>query len=401
MNEYLPFYVRHFPVRMEGLNKTFLSGDDILEAMQKSKVLIVDDSELNREMLGAMLGDEYEILEAENGLQAVEIIGEHVSELSIILLDVQMPLMDGLEVLKQMVLFHWINDVPVIMISSETADHFIERAYNLGAADYIARPYNTAIVRRRVANVILSFAKHRQMEETIAQQILKNERDNRLMLAILSHIVEFRNGESGLHVIHLNLITDRLLRQYLLKDDSSTLTEKDISVISLASSLHDIGKISIPEEILNKPGRFTEEEFRIMQGHAMAGANILSSLPIDMDEPLLKTAYEICRWHHERYDGNGYPDGLKGDEIPLSAQVVALADVYDALTSERCYKPAYSHDTALQMILDGQCGAFRPLLLECLQDIGDSLAQELASQNERSHLGDYYVGNTNSNTREI
>ncbi len=352
----------------------------------KQKVLIVDDSELNREMLGAMLGAEYEILEAENGVTALELIREHLPELSLILLDVQMPLMDGLEVLKHMAQFHWVDDVPVVMISSETADHFIERAYDLGAVDYIARPYNTAIVRRRVANVILSFAKQRQMKESIARQVIKNERDNRLMLSILSHIVEFRNGESGLHVIHLNLITNRLLRQYKLKNDRCKITDKDISVISLASSLHDIGKISIPEEILNKPGRLTAEEYRIMQGHAMAGANILKSLPVDMDEPLIKAAYEICRWHHERYDGRGYPDGLKGEEIPISAQVVSIADVYDALTSERCYKPAYSHDTAIRMILDGECGAFQPMLTECLEDVGDTLALELASQNAEAYL---------------
>ena len=345
------------------------------------KVLIVDDSELNREMLGSMLGDEYEIVEAENGAQAVDILRENASNLSLILLDIQMPQMDGFEVLIHMNRFHCIDMIPVIMISSEISPQFIERAYELGATDYIARPYNTAIVRRRVANVILSFAKQRQMLEIITHQISKKEKDNRLMLSILSHIVEFRNGESGLHVLHINLITDLLLRQLMLKTDRNKMTNEDISLISMASALHDIGKISVPEEILNKPGRLTAEEFRIMQGHSMAGANLLMDLPIDRNEPLLKTAYEICRWHHERYDGRGYPDGLKGDAIPLSAQVVALADVYDALTSERCYKPAYSHDAAMKMILDGQCGAFQPLLLECLRDIGDTLEQELTVQN--------------------
>ena len=353
----------------------------MLKVRPKLKVLIVDDSELNREMLGSMLGNEYEILEAENGAQAVEILREHISDLSLILLDVQMPQMDGLEVLIHMNQSHWIDSIPVVMISSETAPKFIERAYDLGATDYIARPYNTMIVRRRVANVILSFAKQRQLMEIITQQISKKEKDNRLMLSILSHIVEFRNGESGLHVLHINIITELLLRQLMLKTDCNKMTYEDITMISMASALHDIGKIAIPEEILNKPGRLTAEEFQIMQGHSMAGAEILMDLPIDRNEPLLKTAYEICRWHHERYDGSGYPDGLKGDAIPLSAQVVALADVYDALTSERCYKPAYSHDTAMKMIFDGQCGVFHPLLLECLRDIGDTLAQELLAQN--------------------
>ena len=306
-----------------------------------------------------------------------------------------MPQMDGLELLKHMGRLHWIDVIPVIMISSETAPQFIERAYDLGATDYIARPYNTMIVRRRVANVILSFARQRQLMEIITQQISKKEKDNRLMLSILSHIVEFRNGESGLHVIHINIITDLLLRQYMLKIGSNKITSEDISLISMASALHDIGKIAIPEEILNKPGRLSVGEYQIMQGHCMAGANILMDLPIDRNEPLLKTAYEICRWHHERYDGSGYPDGLKGDTIPLSAQVVALADVYDALTSERCYKSAYSHDTAMKMIFDGQCGVFHPLLLECLCDIGDTLQRELTAKdtfdfentiNETSHI---------------
>lgn len=353
----------------------------MLKVRPKLKVLIVDDSELNREMLGSMLGNEYEILEAENGAQAVEILREHISDLSLILLDVQMPQMDGLEVLIRMNQSHWIDSIPVVMISSETAPKFIERAYDLGATDYIARPYNTMIVRRRVANVILSFAKQRQLMEIITQQISKKEKDNRLMLSILSHIVEFRNGESGLHVLHINIITELLLRQLMLKTDCNKMTYEDITMISMASALHDIGKIAIPEEILNKPGRLTAEEFQIMQGHSMAGAEILMDLPIDRNEPLLRTAYEICRWHHERYDGSGYPDGLKGDAIPLSAQVVALADVYDALTSERCYKPAYSHDTAMKMIFDGQCGVFHPLLLECLRDIGDTLVQELLAPN--------------------
>ena len=352
----------------------------MLKVEPKLKVLIVDDSELNREMLGSMLGNEYEILEAEDGAQAVEILREHVTELSLILLDVQMPHVNGLDVLKHMNQFHWIEVIPVIMISSETAPKFIERAYDLGATDYIARPYNTIIVRRRVANVILSFAKQRQLMEIITQQISKKEKDNRLMLSILSHIVEFRNGESGLHVLHINIITDLLMRQYRLKIGNNKITNEDISLVSMASALHDIGKIAIPEEILNKPGRLTAEEFQIMKGHSMAGAEILMDLPIDRNEPLLKTAYEICRWHHERYDGSGYPDGLKGDAIPLSAQVVALADVYDALTSERCYKSAYSHDTAIKMIFDGQCGAFHPLLLECLRDIGDTLEQVLKSK---------------------
>ena len=340
----------------------------MLKVRPKLKVLIVDDSELNREMLGSMLGNEYEILEAENGAQAVEILREHISDLSLILLDVQMPQMDGLEVLIRMNQSHWIDSIPVVMISSETAPKFIERAYDLGATDYIARPYNTMIVRRRVANVILSFAKQRQLMEIITQQISKKEKDNRLMLSILSHIVEFRNGESGLHVLHINIITELLLRQLMLKTDCNKMTYEDITMISMASALHDIGKIAIPEEILNKPGRLTAEEFQIMQGHSMAGAEILIDLPIDRNEPLLRTAYEICRWHHERYDGSGYPDGLAGAEIPLGARIIAVADAFDAIVSNRQYRRGKSFEEAIEEIGREQGVQFDPQLAELFTD---------------------------------
>ena len=184
------------------------------------------------------------------------------------------------------------------------------------------------------------------------------------MISILSHIVEFRNGESGLHVLHVNTITKYLLNQLIQHTDQYSLTKTDISLISTASALHDIGKISIPDAILNKPGRLTAEEFDVIKTHSAIGANILLDLPIEQQgAPLIKVASEICRWHHERYDGNGYPDGLKGEEIPIAAQVVALADVYEALTSKRCYKEAYPHKEAMKMILEGQCGAFNPVLL--------------------------------------
>ena len=214
----------------------------------------------------------------------------------------------------------------------------------------------------------------------IAKQIEEQEQNNKLMISILSHIVESRNGESGLHILHVNTITKYLLKRLVLYTDQYSLSKEDISLISVASSLHDIGKIAIPDEILNKPGRLTDEEFAIMKTHSMLGANILSELPAEMrDAPLVKVAYEICRWHHERYDGRGYPDGLKGDDIPISAQVVAMADVYDALTSERCYKKAFTHKEALKMILEGQCGTFNPLLLQCLQGIADTLEHEFTN----------------------
>ena len=253
--------------------------------------------------------------------------------------------------------------------------------------DFIGKPFDANMVLRRSANAILLGAKQRRMTSIVSNQIYEREKSSKLMINILSHIVEFRNGESGLHVLHIQTITEMLLRQLVQKENNRyALSKEQIRMITTASALHDIGKISIPDEILNKPGRLTAEEFAVIKGHSMAGANMLSELPLDQkEEPLVKTAYEICRWHHERYDGGGYPDGLKGEEIPVSAQVVALADVYDALTSERCYKDAYSHEKAIEMILAGQCGAFNPLMLECLLDISSSLKKKMGYKSKERY----------------
>ena len=254
----------------------------------------------------------------------------------------------------------------------------------MGATDFIVRPFNESVVRRRVVNTILLYAKQKKLMGMVADQIYEKEQSSNMMIDILSHIVEFRNGESGLHVRHVHVLTEMLLERLIQKTDQYGITHTDIPVISMASALHDIGKIAIDEKILNKPGRFTEEEFAIMKTHSAIGADILKDLPLYRDEPLVKCAYEICRWHHERYDGRGYPDGLKGDEIPISAQIVALSDVYDALTSERCYKKALAHEEAIQMILDGKCGIFNPTVLECLTDIADRIPGELEERSTPS-----------------
>lgn len=348
----------------------------------KQKILITDDSEMNRSILADMLGDEYEILEAENGVEAVNLIQKHVMELSVLLLDIVMPEMDGFGVLTVMNQRGWIKDVPVIMISAEGTSAHVERAYELGITDFITRPFDIRVVHRRVLNTILLYAKQKKLEELVAEQIYEKERQNNLMIDVLSHIVEFRNGESGMHVLHVRTLTELLLNRLLQKTDRYQITQTDVNMICTASALHDIGKIAIREEILNKPGKLTDEEFAIMKTHSMVGAQMLEVLPVHRDEPLVKVAYEICRWHHERYDGRGYPDGLKGDDIPISAQVVALADVYDALTSERVYKPAYSHEEAVQMISEGKCGAFNPQVLECLTDIAASIPDEMASEHK-------------------
>lgn len=357
------------------------------EVITKQKILIADDSEMNRELLAAILEEEYDIIQVNDGVQAVDCLQRQAEEISLLLLDIVMPHMDGFEVLSYMNKEHWIDAIPVVIISSENSPIYIKRGYDLGATDFIGKPFDANMVLRRSANAILLGAKQRRMTSIVSNQIYEREKSSKLMINILSHIVEFRNGESGLHVLHIQTITEMLLRQLVQKENNRyALSKEQIRMITTASALHDIGKISIPDEILNKPGRLTAEEFAVIKGHSMAGANMLSELPLDQkEEPLVKTAYEICRWHHERYDGGGYPDGLKGEEIPVSAQVVALADVYDALTSERCYKDAYSHEKAIEMILAGQCGAFNPLMLECLLDISSSLKKKMGYKSKERY----------------
>ncbi len=346
--------------------------------MEKQKILIVDDSEMNRSLLADILEEQYDVVEAENGVEAISLLSRQRADFSLLLLDIMMPEMDGFEVLAYINKYHWNDTFAVIMISADDSPANIKRAYDLGAFDYISRPFDSTIVQRRISNTMFLYARQQRLEKIIAEQFHEQEKNNKLMISILSHIVEFRNGESGLHILHVNTITKYLLKQFVWRTEQYPLSKADISLISTASALHDIGKIAISDTILNKPGRLTEEEFEVMENHSMVGANMLLDLPVEQQEaPLVKVASEICRWHHERYDGNGYPDGLKGDEIPIAAQVVALADVYDALTSERCYKKAYSHKEALNMILEGQCGAFNPTLLLCLQEIADTLESEL------------------------
>lgn len=341
------------------------------------KVLIVDDNAMNRNILSEMLGDEYIIVEAENGAEAVAILQKESVNISLVLLDIVMPVMDGYEVLNIMNSKGWIKDIPVIMISSDDSVSSMRRAYDLGITEFISRSFDALIVRHRVVNTIMLYAKQKKLVGMVADQIYEKEKESSLMINILSHIVEFRNGESGLHVLHVQQFTKILLRQLIRITDKYNISESDIALIAKASALHDIGKISVPDNILNKPGRLTDEEFAVMKSHSLAGASLLDELATYKDEPLVKVAYEICRWHHERFDGRGYPDGLSGEEIPISAQIVALADVYDALTSERVYKKAFSHEKAMDMILNGECGQFNPLLLECLKQASEDIRDEL------------------------
>lgn len=344
--------------------------------MNRQKILIVDDSEMNREMLKAILGEGYKYAEAVDGAQALRMLREDM-HIDLVLLDINMPKMDGFAVLEHMNRFRWIDEIPVIMISAADDRESIKRCYSLGVADYIRRPFNSYIVQRRVQNTLRLYANQKRLMGMVSDQIYRNQRDSNVMIGILSHIVEFRNSESAQHVLQVQTVTGMLLRRLVEKTDVYHLTEEKIRLIVTTSALHDIGKISIPESILNKPGRLTPEEFDVIRTHPAIGASMLEGLTPYRKEPLLKTAIEICRWHHERWDGRGYPDGLLGEQIPISAQVVALADVYDALTSDRCYKKAYSHDTAITMILNGECGAFNPMLLDCLQEISANLRHAL------------------------
>ena len=348
----------------------------------KSQILLVDDSAMSRMILKEILGGDYSILEAENGQECLEKMQAEAGNIALVLLDINMPVMDGFEVLKAMNANHTIEDIPVIMISSDDSDAAIRRSYELGASDYVTRPFDARIVYRHVTNTIKLYAKQRRLVQMVSDQIRARENNTDMLVGVLSHIVEFRNGESGAHVRHIRIITELLLHRLLEISSQYPITAEQQDNIPLASALHDIGKIGIDEKILNKPGKLTPEEYEVIKTHSMLGAEMLHQLGNFNEQPLLQTAYEIARWHHERWDGRGYPDGLKGDEIPISAQLVALADVYDALTSERCYKKAFSHEKAVQMILNGECGAFNPLLLQCLTDMQTDLKVQLQQRTQ-------------------
>lgn len=347
-------------------------------AEKNARILIVDDSEMNRDMLSDMLSDDYDIVEAANGEEALGILKEQVYDIDLVLLDIIMPAVDGFGVLDVMKRYHWIDNTPVIMISSEISQSYIRKAFELGVTDYILRPFDSFIIHKRVSNTLMLYRKQKKLLSALEEQVYENEKNNSMMINVLAHIVEFRNGESGMHVHHIKQLTSILLQNLIEKTDKYHLTENDILLISTASSLHDIGKISIDDKILNKPGRLTAEEFEVIKTHSIIGAEMLQDLHNTHNYPLFDKAYEICRWHHERYDGKGYPDGLSGEEIPISAQVTSLADVYDALTSNRCYKKAFSHEKAMEMILDGQCGAFNPVLLQCLKDCEKQILAEFS-----------------------
>jgi putative two-component system response regulator len=336
---------------------------------ERQKILVVDDSKFNQELLMEILGENYQYILANDGLEAISILQKDWT-IDLMLLDINMPRMNGFEVLEYMNQYHWIDEFPVIVISAEEENSIIEKAYNLGAAEYIQRPFDAFIIKRRVMNTLVLYANQKRLTNVVVNQVYEKEENNKVMIGILSSVVGTYNKESREHILHIRIATQMLLRRLVQKTDAYPLTESDITLIATASSLHDIGKVGISKEILNKPTKLTDEEYEIMKTHTLIGAKMIQDMDYPADKPLAKTAYEICRWHHERFDGKGYPDSLVGNDIPISAQVVSVADVFDALTSTRVYKKAYDYKTAIQMILDGRCGCFNPLLLDCLKEIG-------------------------------
>ena len=351
------------------------SGDD----KERPNVLIVDDSEFNRELLFGILGESFEILEADSGKEGLKLLRRYGTQISVVLLDIIMPEMNGFDVLDEMNREHWLDNIPVIMISADDSDENIRRAFDLGVTDYICRPFDAKVVERRIRNTITLNLKQRRMLSLLAEQSRDKEKIGQMMVDILSNTVCYVNGESGQHIRNIQRITAILLERLLLKTDRYRLSFQDCVMISTASALHDIGKVGINTFILNKPGILTPEEYEVMKKHTLIGEHILKSGELSefREEPLLKTAEQICRWHHERYDGSGYPDGLSGEEIPIAAQVVSIADVFDALMSKRSYKEALSAEVALRMIENGECGCFNPLLIECLKQTAEKLKTDV------------------------
>lgn len=351
---------------------------------RRQSVLIVDDSELNRKMLGQMLGSRFDIAEAASGEACLQLLEQNATGISIVLLDIHMPGIDGFTVLEEMNQKNLLEQIPVIMISSEDTVDAVRRAFDLGASDYISRPFDAKVVYQRIINTIQLYAKQRRLSAMAADLAFEKERASRMMIGILSQVVEKRNGESRDHVQRVAQLTSMLLAGLAQKTDCYPLTREMRRTIATAAALHDIGKMEICEDLLHKEGPLTEAERRTLQSHTLLGAQMLEEQPECRDDAFARTAYNICRWHHERYDGGGYPDGLQGEQIPIEAQVVGLADVYERLVSRPVDGHARTHSEVVQMICTGVCGAFNPLLLDCLQDMEVEIARAMQDTPEET-----------------
>lgn len=358
----------------------------------KKIILIVDDEELNRDILSAILEDEYEIWEAENGIEAIRIMKENAMDISAVLLDLVMPQMDGFGVLTKMREMDLIDHVPVLIISGENSLNIEKKCFEYGISDFIHKPFDNSLVRKRTRNITELFSYKNRLEEKVERQGLALRDQNRVLrkqaeklkktntqiIEVLGTMVESRNLESGEHVMRVKGYTQILALIMKERYPEYELTAENIEMIGDASVLHDIGKIAIPDNILLKPGRLTDEEFEVMKSHTSKGSEIIKKIQNMWSPKYAKLSYEISRYHHERYNGKGYPDHLKGDEIPISAQLVSVADVYDALVNERCYKSAFTTDQAFSMITGGECGEFSPKLLDCFA-IGREEFERLAA----------------------
>lgn len=351
---------------------------------RRQSVLIVDDSELNRKMLGQMLGSRFDIAEAASGEACLQLLEQNATGISIVLLDIHMPGIDGFTVLEEMNQKNLLEQIPVIMISSEDTVDAVRRAFDLGASAYISRPFDAKVVYQRIINTIQLYAKQRRLSAMAADLAFEKERASRMMIGILSQVVEKRNGESRDHVQRVAQLTSMLLAGLAQKTDRYPLTREMRRTIATAAALHDIGKMEICEDLLHKEGPLTEAERRTLQSHTLLGAQMLEEQPECRDDAFARTAYNICRWHHERYDGGGYPDGLQGEQIPIEAQVVGLADVYERLVSRPVDGHARTHSEVVQMICTGVCGAFNPLLLDCLQDMEAEIARAMQDTPEET-----------------
>lgn len=351
---------------------------------RRQSVLIVDDSELNRKMLGQMLGSRFDIAEAASGEACLQLLEQNATGISIVLLDIHMPGIDGFTVLEEMNQKNLLEQIPVIMISSEDTVDAVRRAFDLGASDYISRPFDAKVVYQRIINTIQLYAKQRRLSAMAADLAFEKERASRMMIGILSQVVEKRNGESRDHVQRVAQLTSMLLAGLAQKTDRYPLTREMRRTIATAAALHDIGKMEICEDLLHKEGPLTEAERRTLRSHTLLGAQMLEEQPECRDDAFARTAYNICRWHHERYDGGGYPDGLQGEQIPIEAQVVGLADVYERLVSRPVDGHARTHSEVVQMICTGVCGAFNPLLLDCLQDMEAEIARAMQDTPEET-----------------
>ena len=341
---------------------------------ERQTILIVDDVELNRAILHMVFEEEFQILEAGNGAEALAAIDAHPGGLAAVLLDVVMPVMDGFQVLEELGKRGLLEQLPVFLITAENDPNVLKRGYDLGAVDIIEKPITPYFIKRRIGNVIQLNNLVRTQDEMLREQAEEIRSLNSSILETLATAIEFRDQESGEHVLRIWELTMLLLRGMMERDPRRYhFEEEELCLIGDAAVMHDLGKIAIPDHILNKPGKLTAEEFEIMKTHTTQGCILLDSVPQVRSNPVYDYAYDICRHHHERWNGRGYPDGLAGDEISIWAQVVALADVYDALVSERVYKRAFSHEKAVDMILNGECGAFNPELMDCLREMAGEM----------------------------